>query len=137
MDLSTFLAALFRSTEKANTMSKKIRERKKEELAVTKLAQRALLFLWTGCFQYPWEPADGFGVLKEPRETAGTTVSKEPRETAGRTQSKATWLKVQRGAGNCNKRLNSNYRQPGWTTITCKSQVMGTLRKSSRIFAEN
>ena len=31
----------------------------------------------------------------------------------------------------CNKRLKSNYRRPGWTTITCKSQIMGTLRKFS------
>ena len=48
------------------------------------------------------------------------TVHKEPRETACGTLSKATCLKVQGVAGNCNERLKSNYRRPDWTTITCK-----------------
>ena len=60
--------------------------------------------------------------------------SQGPRETAGRTQAKATWLKVRSVSGNCNERLKSNCRRP---TTTCKSQIMGTLRKSSRIFVEN
>ena len=55
-------------------------------------------------------------------------VSKELRETAGRTLSKATCLKVQGFAGNCNEILKSNYRRPCRTTIACKSQIMGTLR---------
>ena len=46
-------------------------------------------------------------------------------------------LKSSRVAGNCNERLTSNYRRPGGTTITCKSQITGTLRKSSRFFFEN
>ena len=64
-------------------------------------------------------------------------VQKEPRETACGTMSKATCLKVQGVAGNCDERLKSNYRRPGWTTITCKSKITGTLRKSSRIFVKN
>ena len=148
---------------------------------LSKPGPRAILFIWSGFFQYPGEPAAGFGVCerspqeivgetvsKEPRETAGRTLSKTdsktpktysqvwkggnqsrrscgklqrrnaqgsvpdssegPRETAGRTQAKATWLKVRSVAGNCNERLKSNNRRP---TKTCKSQMMGALRKSS------
>ena len=96
-------------------------------------------------------------VSKEPRETAGRTLSKTESQNpkhvlkcgkennclegvAGKgngTKSKATCLRVKGVAANCNERLKSNCRRPGWTTITCKSQVMGTLRKSSRIFVEN
>ena len=45
----------------------------------SKPEQRTILLFGCGCFQYHWENADGFGVFKETRETAGKTVSKEPR----------------------------------------------------------
>ena len=58
------------------------------------------------------------------------------RETDGRTLSKATCQKDQRLRETATKKLKSNFRRPGWTTITCQSQIVGTLRKSSRIFVE-
>ena len=53
------------------------------------------------------------------------------------TMSKATCVKIQGVVGNCNERLRFNFRRPGWTTVTCTSQIMGTLRKFSRIFVES
>ena len=57
------------------------------------------------------------------------TVLQEPRGTACRTVSKATCFRVQWVVGNCNDRLKFNYRRPGWTTITCKSQNFGYVEK--------
>ena len=57
------------------------------------------------------------------------TVLQEPRRTACRTVSKATCFRVQWFVGNCNDRLKFNYRRPGWTTITCKSQNFGYVEK--------
>ena len=65
------------------------------------------------------------------------TVLKEPRETACGTVSKTTCPEVQGVGGNCNERFQSNFRRAGWTTITCKSQITSTMRKSSRIFVVN
>ena len=85
----------------------------------------------------------GITVSNDLRETGALpmapclTVLKEPRETACGSMSKATWLQVQGIAWNGNERLKSNYRRPGWTTIICKSQIMGTLRRSSRNCVEN
>ena len=74
-------------------MSKIIQERRtcgsKAEVSVfdfSKLDQRAILFIWSGCSQYPGEPAAGFGVCeRSPLEIVSETVSKEPWGTAGRT----------------------------------------------------
>ena len=89
------------------------------------------------------------GQRKEPWETASGTLSKKESKTQRRvlacgkettslkgvagncngTMSKATCLRVQWVAWNCNERLASNCKRPGLTTITCKAQFMGTLRK--------
>ena len=162
-----FLAAFFRSIEKANTMSKRIQERTEEELGGSKVGvsvfdfnkpePRAILLLRSGCFQYPGESAAGFGVC--PRSRGKVEVGQCPKQSKNKkcvlecwkettslrgvagncneTMPKAASLKVQGVARNCSERLRSNYRRPGWTTTTCTSQIMGMLRNSSLIFVES
>ena len=77
---------------------------------------------------------------KLPRSTARAPCLPFFKGAAGncvRNYVQCNMLKSSRVAGNCNKRLTSNYRRPGGTNITCKSQITGTLRKSSRFFVEN
>ena len=125
---------------------------------VNKPEQGAILFLWSGCVQYPGESAAGFGFCEKDlgRNASGTLSKTESKtqkrvlkcgketrslkEVAGncnRALPRAPCLTVQGVAGNSNERLKSNYKRPGWTTFTCKSQIMCTLRKSFRIFVEN
>ena len=163
MNLSVcFFRSHFRSVEKATTMSKRIHGGRtcscKAEVSVfdfNRSKQRAVLFVWSRCFQWPGKRSWHSGSVKGAegdcrRDTVKNRVQNPETSSVERRQPVSKEL-----AGSCNgalprascrqveecwetatKRLKSNHRQPRLTTITCKSQIIGTLRMSSKIFVE-
>ena len=140
MDLSMFSRSNFRSVEMATTMSKRIQKRKMDNLQQQNRSQCVR-------FQQPWAKGNPFPLATRfpiSREIRGwirgrTLHAKQCRRNRGKLQAKHCTRHFRKhwNVFTVLKRLTSNCRRPSWTTRTCKSQIMGTLWKSSWIFVEN
>ena len=136
MNLSMFSRSHVRSVEKATTMSKRIQERKKEEepseakprsvcLVSASLNKGQYSSFGPGVSNIPENPQMDSGSVEG---AAGNCRQNSVEGAAGNCRqdsAQGAVLDSSKGVvGNCNKRLKSNYRRPGWTTTTCKSQNM-------------
>ena len=153
MNFFMFSRSHFRSIEKATTMSKRIQEKKTEgELVVAKprpvclisrnLEQRASLFLLvrmllTSRGIRSWiqdlRNGDAGNCSKTETQTQKRVLKCGKKMNHTGNCSKVMCVTVPGVAGNCSKEWKSNLKSPGWTTIILNSQIMITLRKSSRI----
>ena len=132
-----FSRSHFGSVEKATTMSKRIQERKtEEEPAVAKL--RSVCLISTNLNREQSSSLDPDASIRNWIWGLCKGVAGNCSETETKTQQRVLRCgkktnRLKGVAGNCSETLKSNWKRLGWTTIICKSHIIGTLRKSSRI----